>query len=188
MRVIRGEAKGRRLKGPPGPQTRPMQDKIKEALFSVLESLDLNVSRVLDLYAGTGAIGIEALSRGADWVDFVDNQKAAAEVVRWNLDHTRLADRGKVHVMSVAQFLKRADRPYDLVILDPPYAEPNIGAMLVALGESSLVESGSVIALGHWPQFEEANNSPRLELVRRRCHGDSCFSVFFVTNGTAQDA
>ena len=75
MRVITGEAKGRKLKGPPSTATRPMQDKIKEALFSALESLDLDIARVLDLYAGTGGIGIEALSRGAEWADFVDQQK-----------------------------------------------------------------------------------------------------------------
>ena len=188
MRVIRGEAKGRRLKGPPGLQTRPMQDKIREALFSVLESLDLNVSRVLDLYAGTGAIGIEALSRGADWVDFVDHQKAAADVVRWNLAHTRLSDRARVHAMTVTQYLRRSDKPYDLVVLDPPYADQKIGEVLATLAESSLVESGTVIALGHWPQFAEAEFSPRLELVRRRCHGDSCFSVYIVTDGTAPKA
>ena len=188
MRVIRGEAKGRRLKGPPGPQTRPMQDKIKEALFAVLESLELPVSRVLDLYAGTGGIGIEAISRGADWVDFVDHQKAAGDVIRWNLEHTRLGDRARVHVMPVPQFLRRAERPYDLVFMDPPYADPAIGETLAALAESSLVESGSVIALGHWPKFDEAVPSPRLELIRRRCHGDSCFSVYSVTGGTPPEA
>lgn len=188
MRVIRGEAKGRRLKGPPGPQTRPMQDKIKEALFSVLESLDVAANRVLDLYAGTGAIGIEAISRGAEWVDFVDHQKGAAEVIRWNLEHTRLSDRARVHIMPVSRFIKRGERAYDLVFLDPPYADQQIGETLAVLSGSSLVESGTVIALGHWPQFKEAEHSPRLELVRRRCHGDSCFSVYVVGDGMAPDA
>jgi 16S rRNA (guanine966-N2)-methyltransferase len=182
MRVIRGEAKGRRLKGPPGPLTRPMQDKIKEALFSVLESQEVEAGRVLDLYAGTGAIGIEALSRGADWVDFVEQQKAAAAVIRWNLEHTRLAGRARIHTMPVIQYLRRREPPYDLIFLDPPYADPHIAATLTALSESKLVESGTVIALGHWPQFDEAIPSPRLELIRRRCHGDSCFSVFRITD------
>lgn len=183
MRVIRGEAKGRRLKGPPGPQTRPMQDKIKEALFSVLETLDLDVHRVLDLYAGTGAIGIEALSRGADWVDFVDHQKAAADVIRSNLEQTRLGNKGRVHVMPVSSFLRRIERPFDLVFLDPPYADPKICETLTMLIESRLVESGTIIALGHWPQFAGIETAPRLELIRRRCHGDSCFSVCRVMDG-----
>ena len=85
MRVIAGEAKGRNLKGPAGTFTRPMQDKIKEALFSMMDSLDIEVDRVLDLYAGTGSIGIEALSRGATWADFVDQNAAACKVVRENI-------------------------------------------------------------------------------------------------------
>src|SRR6476619_5477957 len=177
MRVITGEAKGRKLKGPPSRATRPMQDKIKEALFSALESLDLDISRVLDLYAGTGGIGIEALSRGAEWADFVDQQKAACDVVRWNLAHTGLANRSAVHQMPVPTFLRRNEQPYDLVILDPPYADPAIGATLEMLGGSQLVESGTIVGLGHWPKFDSDSAPGTLRLIKRRCHGDSCFSI-----------
>jgi len=185
MRVITGEAKGRKLKGPPSRATRPMQDKIKEALFSALESLDLDISRVLDLYAGTGGIGIEALSRGADWVDFVDQQKSACEVVRWNLEHTGFTDRSEVFQMLVPAFLRRKGQPYDLVILDPPYADPAIGATLEMLGSSRLVESGTIVALGHWPKFDSNSVPESLRLIKRRCHGDSCFSIYEVARGTA---
>jgi 16S rRNA (guanine966-N2)-methyltransferase len=185
MRVITGEAKGRKLKGPPSTATRPMQDKIKEALFSALESLDLDIGRVLDLYAGTGGIGIEALSRGAEWADFVDQQKAACDVVRWNLAHTGLASRSAVHQMPVPAFLRRKEQPYDLVILDPPYADPAIGETLEMLGDSQLVESGTIVALGHWPKFDSDSGTGTLRLIKRRCHGDSCFSIFEVARGTA---
>jgi 16S rRNA (guanine966-N2)-methyltransferase len=185
MRVITGEAKGRKLKGPSSTATRPMQDKIKEALFSALESLDLDISRVLDLYAGTGGIGIEALSRGAEWADFVDRQKAAADVVRWNLAQTRFANRSAVHQMPVRQFLNRTGTPYDLVILDPPYADQEIAATLETLADSQLVESGSIIVLGHWPQFDSETSHRHLRLIKRRCHGDSCFSIYEVQRGTA---
>lgn len=185
MRVITGEAKGRKLKGPPSTATRPMQDKIKEALFSALASLDLEVSRVLDLYAGTGGIGIEALSRGADWADFVEQQRAASEVIRWNLAHTGLANRAAVHPMPVPAYLRRAGKPYDLVILDPPYADPDIPATLELLARSQLVESGSVVVLGHWPKFDSAAVAGDLRLLKRRCHGDSCFSIYELQRGTA---
>ena len=187
MRVITGEAKGRKLKGPPSTATRPMQDKIKEALFSALESLDLDVTRVLDLYAGTGGIGIEALSRGADWADFVDQQRAACDVVRWNLTHTGLADRSAVHQMPVPAFLRRREQPYDLVILDPPYADPEIAVTLERLGQSQLVESGAIVVLGHWPKFDSTAAIDSLNLIRRRCHGDSCFSIFEVQRGATVD-
>lgn len=185
MRVITGEAKGRKLKGPPSTATRPMQDKIKEALFSVLESLAPDVVRVLDLYAGTGGIGIEALSRGAEWADFVDQQRAACDVIRWNLAHTGLTDRSTVHQMPVPLYLRRSAAPYDLVILDPPYADPDIAETLAVLGESQLVKSGTIVALGHWPKFDSAAVPSSLVLLKRRCHGDSCFSVYEVQRGTA---
>jgi 16S rRNA (guanine966-N2)-methyltransferase len=162
-----------------------MQDKIKEALFSALESLDLDISRVLDLYAGTGSIGIEALSRGAEWADFVDQQRAACDVIRWNLEHTRLTGRSAVHQMPVPLYLRRSATPYDLVMMDPPYADPEIAGTLELLGESQLVESGSIVALGHWPKFDSDAVSANLTLLKRRCHGDSCFSIYEVQRGMA---
>lgn len=187
MRVITGEAKGRKLKGPPNTSTRPMQDKIKEALFSAIESLGPDISRVLDLYAGTGAIGIEALSRGADWCDFVEQQKGACEVIRWNLAHTKLEQCARVHQVPVPLVLKQPGEPYDLVILDPPYADPDIAFTLNQLAASHLVESGTIIALGHWPKFDPSVVEAGLGLLRSRCHGDSCFTIFEVQRGTVQD-
>jgi 16S rRNA (guanine966-N2)-methyltransferase len=180
VRVITGEAKGRKLKGPFDIKTRPMQDKIKEALFSSLESVGTNVDRVLDLYAGTGAIGIEALSRGGGWADFVDVGKGPCAVIKWNLEHTKLANRAKVHQIPVPVFLTTRREPYDLVILDPPYADPAITETMKMLVESQLVESGSKVALGHWPRFDLSTVDSRLKMVRSRCHGDSCFSIFEV--------
>ena len=110
MRVIAGERKGFQLKGPAGKFTRPMADKIKGSLFSMLASLGVEPERVLDLYAGTGGIGIEALSRGAETADFVEQNAAAAAVVRANLAHTRYADVRHVYQESVTSFLARAER------------------------------------------------------------------------------
>ena len=185
MRVITGDAKGRKLKGPLSTTTRPMQDKIKEALFSALSSLELDVYRVLDLYAGTGSIGIEALSRGAEWADFVDQQRQACDVIRWNLAHTGFEHRSAVHQMSVTTFLGRAGKPYDLVVLDPPYADSGIASILELMGQSQLVKSGTILALGHWPKFDSAPEPENLQLVTRRCHGDSCYSIYAVHRGTA---
>jgi 16S rRNA (guanine966-N2)-methyltransferase len=157
-----------------------MQDKIKEALFSTLESLDLDINRVLDLYSGTGGIGIEALSRGAVWCDFVDHQRAACDVIRWNLNHTQLADRSRVHQSPVPVFISQPHDPYDLVMMDPPYADPQIRDILEQVGSSKLVESGAIIALGHWPKFVHEPEVGRAHLIKRRCHGDSCFSIYEV--------
>jgi len=119
MRVTAGDAKGHTLKGPPSTATRPMTDKIRQVLFNMLASLGADLDRVLDLYAGTGSIGIEALSRGATWADFVDQSAPACAVIRANLIHTKYHDVSRVHQMPVALFLNRDDPPYDLIMLDP---------------------------------------------------------------------
>lgn len=178
MRVISGSARGHRLKGPPGPLTRPMADKIREALFSTLASLGVEPVRILDLYAGTGGIGIEALSRGGESADFVDHQNAACAVIRSNLAHTKFTERARVHCMPIARFLSLPESPYDFVILDPPYADPSIEETLGQLAASPLVQSQAIVVLGHWPRLEVGSRIGRLELLKRRCHGDSCFSIF----------
>jgi 16S rRNA (guanine966-N2)-methyltransferase len=178
MRVIAGEAKGHTLKGPPSASTRPMTDKIRQALYNTLASLGVEPDRVLDLYAGTGSIGIEALSRGATWADFVDQSAAACAVIRANLAHTKYSDLGRVHQLPVAAFLNRNEPPYDLVILDPPYADPEIVATLGRVADSRLVQSGTIVVVGHWPRLTLPDQLGRLTRLRLRCHGDSCFSIY----------
>ena len=181
MRVISGTARGRQLKGPPSRGTRPMSDKIKGALFNSLLSLGVEPNRVLDLYAGTGSIGIEALSRGATWADFVEHNAAAAVVVRDNLRATRFEGQARVHQSSVESFITApAKAAYDLVILDPPYAEATIAETLDKVGRSQLVQSGTVVAIGHAPGVLLPEQLGRLSRLRHRCHGDSCFSIYDV--------
>lgn len=180
MRVISGSARGRRLKGPPSNATRPMADKIKGALFNALLSLGVEPDRILDLYAGTGSIGIEALSRGGAWADFVEQGRDQARVIRANLESTGFADRSRVHQSSVKAFLGTRREPYDIVILDPPYADPDILQTLRAVGDSQLVQSGTIVVIGHWPRLELPDELGRLESLKHRCHGDSCFSIYEV--------
>ena len=178
MRVIAGEARGRPLLGPAGTFTRPMQDKIKESLFSMLYSLGVEGDLVADLYAGTGSIGIEAISRFAKHVDFVDQNAAACDVIKKNLDKTGFRDRARVHKATVTSFISRPLDPYNLIFLDPPYADPEIETTLRLLAESSLIQSGTVVAIGHWPRLELPDEIGRLSQLRRRCHGDSCYSIY----------
>lgn len=180
MRVVSGSARGRRLKAPKGMRTRPMADKIKEAAFSMLASMRVRPDRVLDLYAGSGSVGIEALSRGASWVDFVEQAADACAVIRDNLQTTKFAEQAQVHQMPVGAYLLRATTPYDFVIMDPPYADPDIVATLSALAGSRAVEDGTVILIGHSPRVELGEQIDALQRLRQRCHGDSCFSIYEV--------
>ena len=188
MRVISGTAKGHRLKGPPSNATRPMADKIREALFSSLASMGIEPDHVLDLYAGTGSIGIEALSRGASSVTFVDQAAAACKVISQNLRSTRFEDQGRVVRSTVERFIDRATDPYDFVVIDPPYADRDINSTLDRIAASRLVQSGTIIVLGHWPRFERDDDVSGLRLIKRTCHGDSCFSIFEVDRDQFEDA
>ena len=120
MRVITGAARGRRLKELQGTETRPTTDRVKEAIFSIVQ-FEIEGRRVLDLFAGTGQLGIEALSRGAAWADFVDQRRDAAALVGDNLALCRLGDRAAVHCADAFAFLSGVRRGYDLIFLDPPY-------------------------------------------------------------------
>lgn len=158
-----------------------MADKIKGALYSMLASLGVAPARVLDLYAGSGAVGIEALSRGAAWADFVEQNGAACTVIRDNLAHTKFAARAAVHQVGVESFLGRLpEEPYDFVIMDPPYADPDIVTNLARLGRSALVAPGTIVALGHSPRVDLPDELPPLVRLRHRCHGDSCISIYEV--------
>jgi 16S rRNA (guanine966-N2)-methyltransferase len=120
MRVIAGSAKGRRLRSVPGEETRPITDRVKEALFNILGDFVVG-ARVLDLFAGTGSVGIEALSRGAAEVVFIEKSLAALRTVRANLQHARLADRAVVRRADAFRYLAGPiEAPFDLVYVAPP--------------------------------------------------------------------
>lgn len=120
MRVITGTARGLRLRELEGMETRPTADRVKEGLFNILQ-FDIEGRRVLDLFAGTGQLGIEALSRGAQSAVFVDQRRDAVELVRENLKHTKLQDKARVVCGDAASFLSSTKEKFDIIFLDPPY-------------------------------------------------------------------
>jgi len=132
LRIIAGEFKGRRLKTPSGRSVRPTGDRVKEAWFSILQQ-SLPDARVLDLFAGSGALGFEALSRGAVAVDFVENHKASVAAIRTNAATLKVEDRVTIHRMDAVRFAERLQpAQYDLAFADPPYATDD-AARLVSL-------------------------------------------------------
>ena len=144
-RVIAGSARGTRLLAP-GPGTRPIGDRVKQTLFAILEP-DLPGAAVLDLFAGSGAGGIEALSRGAARAVFVERDAAAARVIAENLVRARLAERGTVTRADALTYMADravADGPFDVVLVDPPYAEPHLlEAALIRLGAGVSATTGA---------------------------------------------
>ena len=144
MRVITGKARGVQLKTPEGMQTRPTADRVKEALFSII-NFDLPGAKVLDLFGGTGQLGIEALSRGADHAVFVDAREDACKIIRENLKRTKLEGQGRVVRSDYLDYLRRCKEQYDIIILDPPYAEVFLENALKCITEIDILQSGGII-------------------------------------------
>jgi 16S rRNA (guanine966-N2)-methyltransferase len=148
-------------------------------MFDMLDAAGVDYARVLDLYAGTGALGIEALSRGDGRCDFVEQDAAACRLIRENLALTGLAHSGAVHRLSVEAAAGRLDgRPYSLVLADPPYADEGALAALDRIAASPLIGEGTVLVLEHSKRQEVPQMLGRLRLQRTRRHGDSCISVY----------
>jgi 16S rRNA (guanine966-N2)-methyltransferase len=157
MRVIGGSAGGRTLKGPPRSGVRPTSDRVREAVFEMLAAHGADMDRVLDLYSGTGAMGIEALSRGASVCDFVESDPKAGAVVRENLTRTGLLDRGRLLPLTVAKALGRLEAPYDLIVADPPYEYDRAEKELAEVIDKGLLAPGGTLVVEHskrrdWPE------------------------------------
>ena len=144
MRVIAGKAKGIQLNTPEGMLTRPTTDRVKEALFSIIQ-FELPGARVLDLFGGTGQLGIEALSRGASNAVFVDSRREACQLIRSNLKKTHLEDQATVVQSDYMEYLNRCREQFDLILLDPPYAEVFLENAIKRITEIDILQSGGII-------------------------------------------
>ena len=144
MRVIAGTARGITLKTPEGMQTRPTADRVKEALFSIIH-FDIPGAMVLDLFGGTGQLGIEALSRGASGATFVDRSDASCKLIKENLRRTKFENTGKVVRGDYLEYLSRCREQYDIILLDPPYAEVFLENALKRIAEIDILRSGGII-------------------------------------------
>ncbi|MEO1060086.1 MAG: 16S rRNA (guanine(966)-N(2))-methyltransferase RsmD [Actinomycetota bacterium] len=168
MRVIAGQLRGRRLEAPPGRGTRPTSDRVRQSLFNSLESrLDLGGAVVVDLFAGTGALGIEAWSRGADHVTFVERDRSALDALRRNLATLGIdRDRTRVVAADAGRWRPGADESVDVVLADPPYAFDGWEQLLVGLRAGFVIaESDRPIAAAGW------------EPVRVRNHGSTTVTM-----------
>jgi 16S rRNA (guanine966-N2)-methyltransferase len=177
MRVIAGSAKGRRLKSPRG-ATRPTTELVRGAIFSILQSAVGGNWQVLDLYAGSGALGIEALSRGAGWVDFVESNPKCVTVIKENLALTGFASRAKVYSCTANKALSVLDKLYDIVMLDPPYSDTSFLDTLASLLASHLVGTNSTIIVEYSSHQALPSQIEAFQLLKSRDYGDTRLSVY----------
>jgi 16S rRNA (guanine966-N2)-methyltransferase len=178
MRVTGGKVKGTHLKSLPRRSIRPTTSVVRQAIFSLLDNSAANWRRVLDLYAGTGALGIEALSRRAEWVDFVDYRKSCCDIIRSNLERIGELHRAHVYCCSVSKALGFLENSYDIIFADPPYSDPSIDNLLVNLAGSKLVGEDCMVVLCHANRFSLSPDYDGLHLIKQRRYGDSFIFVY----------
>jgi 16S rRNA (guanine966-N2)-methyltransferase len=186
MRITGGTFRSRALKAPRGDATRPTSDRVREALFSILASRrEIAGARVLDLYAGTGALGLEALSRGAAHATFVERAKEAQAALRANVAALGVGDRARILASPVELLPKLLgdDAPFDLVLADPPYADVSSGTApraLSALVHARLVANGALVVLEH-AHKDAAPSIAGLDLEDARRYGDTSLAFYAMT-------
>lgn len=173
MRVIAGLAKGHRLFSPKSNRIRPVLDQVKEAIFNIL--FDVTGLRVLDLFAGTGAMGIEALSRGADYCCFVDASREALKLIGKNIDACGFTQKSYVLGMTIGQAVDRLaeqDKTFDLVFIDPPYEKFLVKKTLRRLSQSLIVHEKTLFVMEHHPK-ESCEPVAGLTLTNQRKYGQT---------------
>ncbi|MEC0269432.1 16S rRNA (guanine(966)-N(2))-methyltransferase RsmD [Paenibacillus anseongense] len=180
MRVISGTAKGRSLKAVPGISTRPTTDKVKEAIFSMIGPY-FDGGQVLDLFAGTGGLGIEALSRGMDKAVFIDIEKKSIDTIQHNLQVAGLKDQAEIYRTDAARALKalaKREQQFQLVFLDPPYKMKVIVDLINAMETQAIVEASTTIVVEHDAKDVLDDVIGGFKQQRRADYGDTAVTIY----------
>ena len=177
MRVTGGTARGLTLASPKAPGVRPTTDRVRAALFNIMSRFSIENSIVADLFAGTGSLGIEALSRGAQQVDFIEGNWRQIEVIKANLQSTGFSNFATVYNNTVETCLKKL-RPYDFILMDPPYTKPFPKAIVTDIAKLGLLKNKGVLICGHSSRISIDASYGTLECWDDRRYGD-CSLAFF---------
>ena len=175
MRVITGKARGMKLSALEGEDVRPTTDMVKESIYSIIQ-FDVPGAQVLDLFAGSGQLGIEALSREAAGCTFVDKNREAAELVKANLAHCKLTELARVENTDSLNFLKLTPQRFDIALLDPPYRQGLIDKAMPLLDR--VMNDGAVVVCEHEREFLAAESYGSLKLRKRYRYGKIMLSVY----------
>jgi len=180
VRVIGGALRGRKLVSPPGEETRPTADRVRESLFNIIATR-ISGARFLDAFAGTGAVGIEALSRGAERAVFVESSRAAARTVAANLDALGLGERSRLVArpfVKAVELLRREEAPFDLAYLDPPYAPGELLRALRLLAAPGFLAPGALVIAEHELKLAMPEQEGDLRLARSVKYGRTVLTLF----------
>jgi len=176
-RVISGSARGMRLSVADSPGIRPTSLRLRESVFSILESIETNYDSILDLYAGSGALGIEALSRSNGSAIFVERDRAAVETIQSNINRLQFGNRSSVQHMSVEKWLPSAQDSFTVVFADPPYYELDLGETLTDKLENCLADR-AVLVLEHAADQSVPDSICNISLYKNRQHGRGAVAIY----------
>lgn len=177
MRIIAGDYKGRRLYVPKDKLIRPTTDKVKEAIFSMLTH-QIYDSTVLDLFAGTGNLGLEALSRGAAYCYFGDNAQASIALIKKNIEYCRAEERSLLIPGDFKKVLAQVRKPCDLIFLDPPYQRDMLIDVIPLIEEAGILKEGGIIVAEHGKREELPDSIGEYQLIKRRKYGTVMVSMY----------
>ena len=177
MRIIAGDFKGRRLKTPEDYQIRPTTDKVKEAMFSIVAPW-IPGGVCVDLFAGTGNLGLEALSRGADRCYFCDNSARSLAIIRSNIEYCRAQERATVLAGDFASALERIKEKADLILLDPPYDKDLYEECLTLIDSLDILADDGIVVAEHRRELALPQTAGRLEKIKERRYGSIVLSIY----------
>lgn len=183
MRIITGSAKGVKLNAPRGLGTRPTTDRVKESVFNILGDIVVD-AKVLDIFAGTGNLGLEALSRGAAAAVFIDNSIESINSIKANAQHTKLNEHAEIYKNDVIRALDRfveTSRSFDLIFCDPPYNQGLIHLVLEKIARSSILNPGGILVMEHSKHEKIADEYNTLQLRRVERYGETLISFLLYT-------
>ena len=177
--MVGGMAKGKRLRGAVSSGTRATTERVRAAIFNILYGESYQHGRVLDLFAGSGSLGIEALSRGAMWADFVERDRRQCQVIQSNLESTGFSSSARVHRSDVDPSFDILAGGYQLILLDPPYEMPDLDKVLEKIGDDEgLVASGGMVVVGHSRFLSLGADYGSLRLSTHRRYGDNVVEFY----------
>lgn len=189
VRIIAGAAKGRALKAVPGTNTRPTTDKVKEAIFSMIGPF-FDGGIALDLFAGTGGLGLEAWSRGAEKVIFVDKDKISVDIIRHNVRAAGAESDAEIYRNDADRALKALAKrgiSFSLVFLDPPYRMTDMNEWMSELAEKGMLEPDATIMVEHDASVAYSDNIPGFHQIRSAKYGDTAVTIYRYIEGTMED-
>ena len=157
---------------------RPTTNAARQAIFSILENNAVDWHRVLDLYAGCGTLGIEALSRRAEWADFADQSKKCCDIIKRNLEKVGLSDKAHIYCCAANKAISFLNKKYDIIFIDPPYLNPTTNDLIANLAASKLLGENSVVVVCHGNRLPLNSSYNGLHLTKEHRYGDTLISIY----------